>query len=119
LANATVKVTFTDPDGVEHPLITTTDSTGSASWTFTPNKAGTWKVMTWYEGQERATSGISYAFSDQVNVEAAYTKTEQQGGGGGTTTTDYTMTYVYAAIAVIAIVIIAAAALLYMRRGKK
>jgi len=118
LANATVKVTFTDPDGAENTLITTTDSMGGASWTFTPTKAGTWKVMTWYEGEDHATFSYGYAFSDQVTLEAAYTKTEPE-VPPPTSNNNIPMEYVYAAIIVVVIVAGAAAALIYMRKVKK
>lgn len=118
IGNVTAKVTFTDPDGTEHALETTTDSTGQATWTFTPTQAGTWKVMTWFEGQERATSGISYAFSDEVKLEAVYTTTTPT-EPTEPTGTNIPMEYVYAAIAVIVIVIVAAAALMLLRRRKK
>jgi len=118
IAGATAKVTFTGPDNVEQTLLTTTDAAGQATWTFTPNQAGTWKILTWYDGQERSTSGISYAFSDQQTVEAAYTITQPDNTDGGNTSTSIPMEYVYAAIIVIVIVIVAAAALMLLRKRK-
>jgi hypothetical protein len=121
LANVTVKVTFTDPTGVENTLTAVTDNDGLASWTYTPTKAGTWKILTWFDGQQFSTYGRSYAFSDEQKVEAAYTITEPTGGDGdGGAGAGIPMEYVYAAVVVVVIVIIAAIGLWWMRgRGKQ
>ena len=114
--NASIIVTFTDPNGVDTNMTATTDANGMASATFTPNVKGTWKVIAWYLGEDRPTFSYGYCWSDQPTIEAAQTITIPLIPPPATT--DYTP-YYYAAIVVVAIVIVAAAALMLLRRRKK
>jgi outer membrane protein assembly factor BamB len=116
LPDADVLVTFTDPDGVEHTMTTTTDNRGEASWTYTPDQAGTWRVMTWFEGKRFSTYGRTYAFSDEALLEVT-------AGGEATPTptptptgSELPMEYVWAAVAVVVIVIVVLVVLLFLRR---
>ena len=114
--NASIIVTFTDPNGVDTNMTATTDANGMATVTFTPNVKGTWKAIAWYLGEDRPKWSYGYAWSDQPTIEATQTITSPP---VVEPPADNTMTYVYAAIAVVAIVVVAAAALLWMRKGKK
>ncbi|MCW4034065.1 MAG: PQQ-binding-like beta-propeller repeat protein [Candidatus Bathyarchaeota archaeon] len=68
LPDADVLVTFTDPDGVEHDVSATTDKLGWATATYTPDTAGTWKVIAWYMGEDHPTFSYGYAFSTEVEL---------------------------------------------------
>jgi outer membrane protein assembly factor BamB len=117
LPNASVLVTFTMPDGVtEVTESATTDNLGWASVTFTPTEAGTWKVITWYEGEDRSTFSYGYAFSDEalLEVTAGAEETESPPPAGG----EVPMEYVYAAVAVVVIVVVGLVVVLLWRRGK-
>jgi hypothetical protein len=117
LPNATVLATFTDPDGTEHNVNAVTDNLGWASFTYTPDKAGTWKVVTWYEGEDHPTYSYGYAFSDEATLDVS--------GGAEPTTSptptggeEFPMMYAYIAIAFVVIVVVALAALMLLRRRK-
>jgi len=114
--NASILVTFTDPNGKDTNVTATTDANGMATVTFTPNVKGTWKAIAWYLGKDLATTSYGYCWSDQPTIEA--TQTITQPNTPVTPKNDYTM-YYYAAAIVVVIVIVAAAALLLMRRPKK
>jgi outer membrane protein assembly factor BamB len=118
LPDTPVLVTFTKPDGVtEVTRSATTDKLGWASVTFAPDEAGTWKIITWYEGEDFATMGYGYAFSDEATVEVT-------GGAEPTPTPTPTpttggeipMEYVWAAVAVVVIVVVVLVVLLFLRR---
>jgi hypothetical protein len=117
LPDAPVLVTFTKPDGVTEVTRTaTTDKLGWASVTFEPDEAGTWKIITWYEGEDFATMGYGYAFSDEATVDVV-------GGAEPTPTptptptpSEIPMEYVWAAVAVVVIVVVVLVVLLFLRR---
>jgi hypothetical protein len=117
LPDADVLVTFTKPDGVtEVTRGATTDKLGWASVTFAPDAAGTWKIITWYEGEDRATFAYDYAFSDEATVDVT-------GGAEPTptptptpTASEIPMEYVWAAVAVVVIVVVVLVVLLFLRR---
>jgi outer membrane protein assembly factor BamB len=118
LPDAPVLVTFTKPDGVtEVTRSATTDKLGWASVTFAPDAAGTWKIITWYEGEDNVHSAYGYAFSDEATVdvvggvEPTPTPTPTPTTGG-----EIPMEYVWAAVAVVVIVVVVLAVLLFLRR---
>ena len=67
--------TFTAPDGNTTVDITnSSDIMGKATFTYAPDEAGTWTVMTWWEGAANV-RGVKYqyAFSEQIPITALYT----------------------------------------------
>jgi len=72
LPNAEVLFTFTDPTGEESEYSDTSDDLGWASVEFTPDTMGTWKVIAWYNGEDKSAYSYSYAFS----TESTFTVTE-------------------------------------------
>jgi outer membrane protein assembly factor BamB len=73
LADKPVIVTFTDPDGNEINRDATTDEEGMATVTYTPTKEGTWKVISWFNGEHMPTYSYTYAFSDEISIAAGTT----------------------------------------------
>jgi outer membrane protein assembly factor BamB len=71
LGNTDILVTFTDPNGVENDLTATTDEDGWASVSYTPDTVGTWKVISWYMGEDGPVSSRTYAFSDEIMITAS------------------------------------------------
>ena len=118
LPNASVLVTFTDPDGTEHTQTATTDNLGWASFTYSPDKAGPWTVMTWYEGEDRATFSYGYAFSDQATLDVSGGTQPTTSPTPTPTSGEFPMMYAYAAIIVVVIVVVALAALMLLRRRR-
>ncbi|MFA5364520.1 MAG: PQQ-binding-like beta-propeller repeat protein [Candidatus Bathyarchaeia archaeon] len=68
LPDTEVLVTLTAPDGEETELTVTTDNYGWATVIHTLNTVGTWKVIAWYMGEDKATFSRSYAFSDELTI---------------------------------------------------
>jgi hypothetical protein len=129
LTGATVLVTFTNPDGVDTQLTATTDENGMASWTHTLNKEGTWKVMTWYEGEDHATWSWGYAFSDQLSITVGQPSDGNNGntdgnnngstdGNGDGETTGIPMEYIYAIVGIVVVAVIAVVAYMYLKKRK-
>jgi outer membrane protein assembly factor BamB len=117
LPGATVKVSFTKPDGTDMTLDTTTDKDGYFSLSYSPTDAGEWGWVAYYDGMRRV--GIQYdqAYGEwnpfTVNSPAA-----GGGGGGGEepASSAFPMEYVYAAIAVIVIVVVVFVAYFLLKR---
>jgi len=118
LPDAKVLVTFTNPDGVETTLTATTDDSGMASWTFTPNKEGNWKAMTWFEGEDKTTWTYGYAFSDQLSISVGEPQSPSNGDNNEPTDEGIPMEYIYAIIGIIAVVVIAIVAYMYLKKRK-
>jgi outer membrane protein assembly factor BamB len=117
LPDAPVLVTFTKPDGVtEITRSATTDKLGWASVTFEPDEAGTWKIITWYEGEDRPTFAYGYAFSDEATVEVTGGAEPTPTPTSTPTGTELPVEYVWAAVAVVVIVVVVLAVLLFLRR---
>ena len=116
LPDATVKVSFTKPDGSDMTLDTTTDKQGYFSLSYSPTDTGEWGWVAYYEGMR--TPGITYneAYGEwnpfTVNSPAA------GGGSGGEEPAPaaFPMEYVYAAIAVIVIVAVVFLAYFFLKR---
>jgi eukaryotic-like serine/threonine-protein kinase len=138
LPNAEVIFTFTKPDATDVNVTATTDKNGVAAVSYTPNAAGEWKVIAWYNGQIKPRVSYDYAFSEQVAIQAGTTPatatptptpatatptpataTPTPATASPTATpapTDNTMTYALVVVAIVVIVVIAAAYMLMKRK---
>ena len=116
LPDATIKVSFTKPDGTDVTLDTTTDKQGYFSLSYSPTDTGEWGWVAYYDGMR--TLGIQYnqAYGEwnpfTVNSPAA----GGGGDGGNEAQTAFPMEYVYAAIAVIVIVVVVFLAYFLLKR---
>jgi len=117
LPGATVKVSFTKPDGTDMTLDTTTDKDGYFSLSYSPTDAGEWGWVAYYDGMRRVGIQYNQAYGEwnpfTVNTPAA-----GGGGGGGEepAPSAFPMEYVYAAIAVIVIVVVVFVAYFLLKR---
>jgi outer membrane protein assembly factor BamB len=137
--NASLVVTFTQPDGTDLNIPAKTDLYGIATVVYTPTTVGTWKVMAQYLGEDEATTSYQRVTSDQLNITAnsPATPTPLPTSTPSPTATPTTVatatptvaptssteggadnTLLYAGIAVVVIVVIVLAALVLMRRKK-
>jgi eukaryotic-like serine/threonine-protein kinase len=73
LPNANVTVTFTNPLNTDTSIQATTNTNGVATVYYSPKIAGTWKVIAWYNGENKPATSYNYAFSDQITLEATQT----------------------------------------------
>jgi hypothetical protein len=112
MANASITVSFVNPDGIVVPLQVTTSDGGAFSFSYTPNVAGTWNVVA--EWQSDKSYYIS-AYSERAPVEvtAAPTTTPTSTPNG------VPLEYIYVAIVIIVIIVVNVLVYAYMRRKKK
>jgi outer membrane protein assembly factor BamB len=112
MANASVTVSFVNPNGIVVPLQVTTSEGGAFSFSYTPNTAGTWNVAAQWQSDK---SYYLSAYSERAPVEvtAAPTATPTSTPNG------MPLEYIYVAVVVIAIIVVNILVYAYMRRKKK
>jgi outer membrane protein assembly factor BamB len=111
LPNASMIVTFTDPDGVETNLDAVADNMGFATVTYSPKAEGNWTVIAWYEGAQYTGIKYSNAFSGQITLEVVDTTPPVPDDS-------VPLEYIYAAIGVIATLIIIVVAYMFLKKRK-
>jgi hypothetical protein len=112
MANASVTVSFVNPDGIVVPLQVTTSEGGAFSFSYTPNMAGTWNVAAEWQSDK---SYYLSAYSERAPVEVTATPTATP----TSTPNGVPLEYIYVAVVVIAIIVVNILVYAYMRRKKK
>ena len=116
IPDATVLVTFSDPNQTTMTDVpTTTDSMGYFEVSYTPDVAGNWTWMAWWNGADLVSHSYSYAYGD-LNVLQVMGLEAQN--GEEPPPEGIPIEYIYAIVAGIAIVVILAVAYLYLKRRK-
>ncbi len=111
LPNASMIVTFTDPDGAETDLDAVADNMGLATVTYSPKAEGNWTVTARYEGAQY--SGIKYsnAFSGQITLDVIDTSPPIPDDS-------VPLEYIYAAIGIIATLVTIVVAYVFLKKRK-
>jgi outer membrane protein assembly factor BamB len=120
IADADITVTFSGPNQTMIDVTGTTDAEGLFEVSYTPDVAGNWTWMAWYEGKELSHISYTYAYGDLNALEVVGPETEPSNGENGEEPPPegIPVEYIYAAVAGIAIVVILVVAYLYLKRRK-
>ena len=119
ISNAEVLVTVTKPDMSLVNLTATTDGMGLFEVSYTPDEAGDWGWVAWYEGKELPQVTYNPSNTEWYLLKVVSEETPTNGNGEEPPPAGIPTEYIYAIVAVVAIVIIAIVGYLYMRSRKR
>ena len=119
ISNAEVLVTITKPDMSLVNLTATTDGMGLFEASYTPDEAGDWGWVAWYEGKELPHVTYSPSNTEWYLLKVMSEETPTNGDVEPPPEEGIPTEYIYAIVAVVAIVIIAIVGYLYMRSRKR
>ena len=114
LPNATIKASFTTPDGEDVSLETTADNMGYFSFSYSPTDVGDWGWVVYYDGEAKPWITYSEAYSDwnPLSVTSPTTSSDDSEPQPAA----LPMEAMYAAIAVVVVVLVVLGVYIFFKR---